>query len=265
MSALILSELWRYPVKSMRGNRCARLKVTKRGPEFDRHWMLVNPQGRFVTQRQEARMALLAAQLLPEGLKISAPGMADVLVDLSAAGEVLSVEVWGDQCRAHAVSDEADRLLSEFLQQPVRLVVFPEDEVRTVDQQYAAPGDQTAFADGFPFLLISQASLDELNGRLDQPVSMRRFRPNLVVSGCEAFAEDDWKLIRVGDLTFRVVKPCSRCGIPNIDPDSAEKTVFPIKTLMTYRRRDKQVYFGQNLIHDAMGELAEGMPVEILE
>jgi uncharacterized protein YcbX len=135
-----------------------------------------------------------------------------------------------------------------------------------VDLGYAQQGDRTAFSDGFPLLLISQASLDDLNSRLtqnqQQPVTMNRFRPNLVVSGCEAFAEDGWKKIRIGEITFRIVKPCSRCVIPNIDIETAERGNEPARMLASYRKRDNKIFFGQNVIAENEGELTIGMPVE---
>mgnify|MGYP001828911861 CR=1 FL=1 len=137
--------------------------------------------------------------------------------------------------------------------------------MRRVDPAFSRATDQVGFADGFPFLLISQASLDDLNRRLAQPVAMLRFRPNLVVAGCEAFAEDGWRRIRVGELEFRVAKPCSRCIIPTIDPSTGQRGVEPLRTLNSYRRRGNKVYFGQNLVHESAGRLAVGMPVEVLE
>ena len=137
--------------------------------------------------------------------------------------------------------------------------------MRPVDPDYATEQDQVGFADGFPFLLISQGSLDDLNARLEQPVPMQRFRPNLVVEGCEPYAEDGWRRIRIGASSFRVAKPCSRCIIPTIDIDSAERNPEPLRTLMEYRKRDNKVYFGQNLIHDRQGRIEVGMPVEIIE
>ena len=154
---------------------------------------------------------------------------------------------------------------SDFLQLDCRLVYLPDDQVRQVDPKYANPGEQVGFADGFPFLLISQASLDDLNARLDNPVPMQRFRPNLVVDGCSAYAEDAWRRIRIGDIEFRVAKPCSRCIIPTIDPLTATRADEPLRTLMGYRRWDNNVWFGQNLLHDTPGVLAEGMQVEVLE
>lgn len=226
--------------------------------------MLVDPQGKFLTQRQLPRMALLDAALHQDQLLISG-GDDQFALPADRAAEALSVQVWHDHCQAQRVDQELDRWLSDFLGTPASLVVLPDAQVRQVDQDYAAAEDQVGFADGFPFLLISQASLDELNGRLPSPVPMTRFRPNLVVSGCEAFAEDSWKRIRIGELSFRVVKPCSRCIIPTIDPLSGERAAEPLRTLSSYRRRDNKVYFGQNLLHDGIGELAEGMRVEVLE
>jgi hypothetical protein len=144
-------------------------------------------------------------------------------------------------------------------------VQFAPETVRPVDPGFARPADQVGFADGFPFLLISQASLDDLNTRLEQPVSMPRFRPNLVVTGCEPYAEDNWRAIRVGPLSFRVVKPCSRCTIPTVNPETGVAGREPLRTLARYPRWDNKVFFGQNLIHDSLGRLEVGMPVEILE
>ena len=190
--------------------------------------------------------------------------MPDLMVR-GAQGASLPVVVWRDKVNAIPVGGDADAWLSEFLAIDCRLVVFPYDARRAVDPDYAAATDQVGFADGFPFLLISQASLDDLNARLAQPVPMLRFRPNLVVEGCAAYAEDGWRRIRIGELEFRVAKPCSRCIIPTIDPATAQRSAEPLRTLMSYRRRDNRIYFGQNLIHDGTGRLAVGMPVEVLE
>jgi hypothetical protein len=190
--------------------------------------------------------------------------MPDLAIDPAAEGR-MEVVVWGDAVQASPAGADADAWLSGFLGLPCRLVCFPDDAVRSVDPGFARPSDQVGFADGFPFLLISQASLDDLNGRVDEAVSMLRFRPNLVVDGCDAYAEDDWRRIRIGDIEFRVAKPCSRCVIPTIDPATGLRGQEPLRTLMSYRRRDNKVYFGQNLIHDGFGRLAVGMPLEVLE
>jgi uncharacterized protein YcbX len=260
-----LTELWRFPVKSLRGGRFSALDVGPRGFVHDREWMLVDAEGRFLTQRQQARMALVDSRLVEGQLRLEAPAMPPLAVSIADRGEPLEVQVWGDRCAALAPDPAADAWLSRFLGLPCRLVRQPAAAVRPVDPSYARPADQVGFADGFPFLLISQASLDDLNRRLDEPVPMLRFRPNLVVSGAEPYEEDRWRRIRIGELSFRVAKPCSRCIVPTIDPATAERAAEPLRTLMTYRRRDNKVYFGQNLLHDGSGRLAEGMAVEVLE
>lgn len=265
LSGYRLTELWRFPVKSLRGARFAALKVGPRGFVHDREWMVVDAAGRFLTQRQQARMALVDTSVASGMLRLGAPGMPDLRVASDRPGAPLTVEVWGERCAALAPDPAADAWLSRFLETPCRLVRLPPQTVRTVDPAYAAATDQVGFADGFPFLLISQASLDDLNRRLDTPVPMLRFRPNLVVAGTEPYAEDRWRRIRIGTLSFRVVKPCSRCVIPTIDPDTAERAAEPLRTLLSYRRREQKVYFGQNLLHDGSGELAEGMAVDVLE
>jgi len=260
-----LAALYRYPVKSLRGEAFDTLEVTPRGLALDRRWMVVDADGRFLTQRQQPRMALIQARVGADGrLQLQAPGMRGIEVALTHARARMAVRVWDDRLLADPVDEAADRWLGEVLGLSCRLVYLPEDVRRPVDPDYAQPADQVGFADGFPFLLISQASLDDLNARLERPVSMLRFRPNLVVTGCEAFAEDGWRRIRIGDLSFRVAKPCSRCVIPTIDIETGEKGREPLQTLQGYRRRGHRVYFGQNLIHDGPGTLRVGMRVEVL-
>ncbi len=260
-----LSGLYRYPVKSLRGEALDVMEIGARGPLHDRHWMLVSEEGRFLTQRELPRMALVRPLVTDQGLRLRAPGWEDLEVtpDLE---EDLEVQVWRDRCLARVMNPEADGWLSDFLGVSARLVYLPEDRIRQVDQDYANPGEQVGFADGFPFLLISQASLDDLNRRMGLNLPMERFRPNLVVDGCEPYAEDGWKRIRIGELSFRVVKPCSRCVIPTVNPETGEREGNePLKTLMSYRKEGNNVYFGQNLIHDGLGRLQTGMTVEVLE
>ena len=176
----------------------------------------------------------------------------------------MNVTIWNDQCSAIDCGDEAAKWISQFLDTPSRIVFFPDTEVRQVDPDYANLGDKTAFSDGFPLLLISQASLDDLNSRLQQPVTMTQFRPNIVISGCEAFAEDKWKKIKIGDIEYRIVKPCSRCIIPSINIETAKPAAEPLKTLASYRKQGNKVYFGQNIIAENEGSIEIGMPVTII-
>ncbi len=266
MSELRLSALYRYPVKSLAGQPLQQVGLDRFGLQADRRWMLVDREGRFLSQRELPRMALITPRLEAQGLLLQTPGMQAISVRRPDTGaERIRVRVWHDHCQAQLAEATANRWLSEFLGLPCRLVYMPDESVRRVDSRYATQQDQTAFSDGFPLLLISQASLDDLNSRLAEPLPMLRFRPNLVVEGCEPYAEDGWRQIRIGELTLRVVKPCSRCKITTVDPYTAETGSEPLKTLASYRRRGNQVYFGQNLLHDGPGELALGMPLEILE
>lgn len=266
MTDMRLSELWRFPVKSLRGQRFASLSVVERGFVHDREWMVVDPNRRFLTQRQLSRMALIDTRVRDDRLVLAASGMHELVVEIGLPdGESVAVQVWSDTCKAIAPDPRADAWLSEFLDTPCRLVQMPADVRRPVDPTFARPEDSVGFADGFPFLLIGQAALDDLNARLDKSLPMLRFRPNLVVTGTRPFEEDEWRKIRIGELVFRVAKPCSRCIVPTIDPATAERYPEPLKTLMSYRRRDNKIFFGQNLLHDGTGLLAQGMAVEVLE
>lgn len=263
--SVVLSGLHHYPVKSLRGENLKTMTVGSRGLLYDRHWMLVNAEGRFLSQRELPRMVLVRPSIEEAGLRLRAPGMFDLEAQIES-DEEMQVRIWRDTCTARVMSPVADQWLSDFLGVSCRLVYLPEEQVRQVDQEYAGSADQVGFADGFPFLLISRASLDDLNRRMGLELPMQRFRPNLVVEGCEPYAEDGWKRIRIGAIEFRVVKPCSRCVIPTVDPETGERSGNePLKTLMTYRKQGNNVYFGQNLIHDGQGNLEVGMPVDILE
>lgn len=266
MSSVWLSGLYRYPVKSLAGQPLQQIGLDLFGLQADRRWMLVDREGRFLSQRELPRMALITPRPESLGLLLQVPEMQAISVlRPGIEAERVKVRVWNDHCEAQCCETSANIWLSEFLGLPCRLVYMPDESVRRVDPRYAREQDRTAFSDGFPLLLISQASLDDLNGRLTEPMPMLRFRPNLVVEGCEPYAEDGWRRIRIGELTLRVVKPCSRCKITTVDPYTAETGSEPLKTLASYRRQGNHVHFGQNLLHDGPGELSVGMPLEVLE
>ncbi|MCW8988344.1 MAG: MOSC domain-containing protein [Gammaproteobacteria bacterium] len=260
-----VSRLSIYPVKSCRGISQYSSYVEEFGLKNDRRWMVVDEHGVMLTQRKIARMCLIQPELNATGLTLAAESMLQLQVDVPLATQTYTVKVWKDECLAYDAGDEAAHWLSQFLSTKCRLVYFPADEFRQVDLDYARVGDKTAFSDGFPLLLISQASLDDLNQRLVIPVPMSRFRPNLVVAGCEAYAEDSWKKIQIGSITCRIVKPCSRCVIPSINIETAEREEEPTKTLISYRKRDNKIYFGQNVIAEMNGQIDVGMPVTIIE
>ena len=265
MSQLVVSDLYIHPVKSLAAVALASSTLDGFGLHHDRRWMLVDDNGIFVTQRFFPSMCLITALTENKRLILKARGMPDIVVSESDYGDTTTVTVWHDQCQAVDCGQDVASWLSAFLKKNCRLVYFPDKEIRQVDLAYADKGDKTGFSDGFPLLLISQSSLHDLNSRLSAAVEMQRFRPNIVVSGCEAYAEDEWKRIAIGDITYRIVKPCSRCSIPSINPLTAARETEPLKTLRTYRMRDNKVYFGQNVIADNIGQINTGMAVEVLE
>lgn len=266
----ILNDIYLYPVKSLAGIRVDRWPVDKNGLMYDRKWMLVDNEHRFLSQRRLPKMALIKTRIEREGLVISAPQMQDLKLELRPhGGEDIEVVIWRDQCLAKTVSKQANDWFSAFLEIDCHMVYQPDDRKRQVDQRYAQASDQTAFADGFPFLVVSEGSLNALNLALstamEAEIDMERFRPNLVITDCEAYAEDSWRRIRIGDIEFRLPKPCSRCSVPGIDPETALSSKEPLATLSRLRKWQNQVYFGQNALHDKGGELAVGTRVDIIE
>lgn len=251
-----------YPLKSGAGIRLPRAEVVRTGLRFDRRWMVVDERGRFVTQREEPRLALVRVGLgpvatEPDRLELSAPGVGALELPLGGgAGPRVEVDIWGERVRAERVSAEAARWISAHLGRPADVVRFPDDEQRPVDPAYGGPADRVAFADGYPFLLASEASLEALNERLraagERAIGMERFRPNLVVTGAAPFEEDGWGPLTVGELRLRAVKPCARCVITTVDPRTAAAGREPLRTLATFRRdaASGSVLFGQNLVHD---------------
>jgi uncharacterized protein YcbX len=258
-----LSGLYVYPIKSCGGVALESAAVSETGLRYDRRWMLVDGAGGFMSQRAHPRMALISPRITADRLAISAPGMPDLEVPLErqTRGRI-DVEVWGDAQRGEPAGRRADLWFGRFLDYPCRLVHKPDDDVRLVDSLYAEDGDQISFADGFSFLLISEASLDDLNGRMEEPVPMNRFRPNLVVRGFEPYAEDGWSQVRVGSVPFRVAEPCPRCAVTTVDQKTGERGKEPLRTLATYRKTGGEVWFGRNLIHASLGTVRVGDPVE---
>ncbi len=279
---IVVSEITIYPIKSCKGIKVSYAKVSKRGFEYDRWFMLVNEDGKFMSQRKYPRMALITTDIdyTNNELIVSAPGMSEILrISLYQPEEgsikEMKVDVWGDQCIGVKIGgDEVSLWFNTFLETTgLSLVRMLDDNVRKTDAAFA-PNGQTGFADGFPFLIASEESLAALNEKLPEAITMDRFRPNIVVKNCCAFAEDCWKTIRFQSdipLTANVVKPCSRCTIPNINPETAipNEDQQPTKALKGFRtgkdlelpnkKWSGQVFFGQNLDHEG----SEGSIVEV--
>lgn len=262
---MILSEINIYPIKSTRGIPISASKLEPRGLQHDRRWMVVDEHGMFLTQRKLPRMALISVEVASSSLLVSAPDMSPLSIPFSTReGKPLHVQVWNDGVNAQSVNEESDDWFSRFLGFTCKLAFMPEEAVRPVDPKYSVNNSHVSFADAFPLLLISQASLDDLNDRLEQPVPMNRFRPNLVIEGSGAYEEDRWKTIKIGDITFHAAKSCSRCTVPTVDQATGVRGQEPILTLASYRTNNGKVYFGQNLIHANLGTLKVGDAVEII-
>lgn len=247
-----LTDLHIYPVKSCRGIAIESARLAATGLADDRHWMLVRPNGRFVTQRELPRMALISTQVNDKSLTLGAPYMANLAVAREGAGESRPVTVWKFDGRGVDCGDAAAAWVSQYLETPLRLVRFDVDVPRVCSPEWT--GDTraiTEFSDGYPILVISRASLADLNSRLPKALPMERFRPNVVIDGVEAYEEDRIHELRVGAVKLRIVKPCSRCSITTTDQqEGAVDGVEPLRTLKEYRF-DKQlmgVAFGQNAI-----------------
>ncbi len=255
-----ISALFVYPVKSLRGIALQSAQIIATGFEFDRHWMVVAPDGTFMTQRSHPQMALIETAMEGDKLILSTFGMEPCMVDPDQAnGERLGTAVWGDAVNAMEHGVGASEWLSQALDVPCKLVAFPADENRQCDRRFARTGEHTEFADGFPLLLVSRESLDDLNRRLDSPVGMDRFRPNIVVTGGQPYAEDGWKRLRTDEIDLRFVKSCARCSVPTVDQQTgALSGPEPIHTLSSYRQRDGKVLFGMNLVPQSTGRVHVG-------
>lgn len=262
-----LTEIHVYPVKSLGAVALTEAVVTKRGLANDRRFMVVDKDGEFFTQREVSKMATVWVDIDGDTISLSAPDMDPVAFDAEPIEQPSRlVHVWSSHVPAHAVSAEADTWLSAMLGTDARLVYMPESSERKIKSNYSPGGEIVSFADGFPLLIASEASLADLNARIVQgggsAVPMNRFRPNLVISGCAPFAEDRLGEIHVGEAIFRAAKPCVRCQVTTTDQATGEiRGPEPLRTLATYRDSPDGVMFGMNLIPVRVGTVHVGDPV----
>ena len=269
---MYLSEINIYPIKSLAGISLKEARIERRGLEFDRRWMLIDENNKFLTQREFPKMATVGIEILPDGLQVSSNGDSLKCAFEPPGSAAETVKIWSSRCRAKIYESAVNEWFSDILQTNCKLAVMPEDTQRKVNYFYAVnKDDHVSFADGYPFLLIGENSLADLNSRLPEALPMNRFRPNFVVAGSEGFAEDGWKKIKIGEAIFHVVKPCARCVITTIDQAAGEKNgQEPLKTLAGFRipKRSikKKILFGQNLIAEKAGAvLRVGDKIEVLE
>lgn len=265
MSLVQLQQISVYPIKSSAGIDLSTSWVDEIGLPYDRRFVVCDTNGQFITARTLPKLCLIQATLTPAGLMLTAPDMPLLKVQYNQClDEYQHVTVWGDTVLGQRCSESVDAWFSKYVGQPCHLLFFGEQSSRHV----ANSSTPVAFADGYPLLLISQASLDDLNSQLKHPISMKQFRPNIVVSGCQPFAEDSWRHIRIGEVEFELTKPCSRCIFTTIDPASADKHYQqePLATLKNYRQVEKgDVMFGQNMIPLNKGQIRQGDQVSVIE
>ncbi|WP_149182849.1 MOSC N-terminal beta barrel domain-containing protein [Streptomyces sp. TRM49041] len=271
---LVLSSLHVHPVKAMGGTAPAHAEVEPWGLAGDRRWMLVDTAGRVVTQRQYPRLALASAELPPDGgVRVSAPGRDPLTVPVpDPAVGTLAVDLFGTKVDVVPADSAADAWFSAYLDTGVRLVHLDDPaRRRPVDPEHGLPGETVNLADGFPLLVTTTASLDALNALIadgdhadEGPLPMERFRPNAVVDGTTEWEEDRWARVAIGEVTFRVVKPCARCVVTTTDQRTAVRGKEPLRTLSRHRRFGNRLVFGQNLVPETTGRLRIGDPLRIL-
>lgn len=281
---ITISGLYIYPIKSLSGIAVSEAVVEAKGLRYDRRFMLVTPDGRFITQRATPQMALLDVAIDGTTLRVWHRHQPNDTLEIPltvAEGdgdyETIAVDIWDSHgVPAITFSAEADQWFSRVLDMPCRLVYMPDATYREVDTKYARNNDAVSFADGYPYLLIGQASLDELNRRVSstddesvKPLEMRRFRPNIVVEGSRPYEEDSWQQFNINNIDFYGVKPCARCVLTTIDPETAQKGKEPLRTLATYRTWNKKILFGQNVLgastdQAVLGTISVGQSIEIV-
>ncbi|MFG2648206.1 MOSC domain-containing protein [Streptomyces sp. NPDC048436] len=263
-----------YPLKAVGGHAPREAVVEPWGLAGDRRWVVIDGDGQVLTQRPHPRLALAAAELLPGGgIRVSAPGRDALTVPVPGPGATVTVDIWKDKVEAVPAEAEAHAWFSAYLETDARLVHLDDPRTRrAIDPAYAKDGETVSFADGFPLLLTTLSSLDALNSLIAQgdhsdegPLPMNRFRPNVVVDGTAPWAEDDWSRIAIGEVTFRVAKPCGRCVVTTTDQRSAERGKEPLRTLAKHRRFGDQLVFGQNLVPETTGSIRIGDPFTVLD
>jgi len=262
-----VSELFIYPVKSLGGFPVDEAKVTLTGFEHDRRWMLVDKEGKFMTQRIFPEMALLQTAVTDNSLYIfhkHYPEKNITIPFLSLTHCTKKVQVWEDVCEVWCYDDiKMNAWFNEMLAVECELVYMPATTKRLVDIDYAASNEITSFSDAYPFLIIGQSSLDELNKKLEEPLTIDRFRPNIVFTGGTAHIEDTWNHFTINHIDFFGVKTCSRCVVTTIDQQTSVGGKEPLKTLSTYRTENKKIKFGMNLLHKGEGMIKVGQEIKV--
>jgi MOSC domain-containing protein len=255
--SLTITSIRRYPVKSCRGEDLGEAALEPWGLAGDRRWMIVDADGKAVTGRERPALVLVTPSFDGTVMTLTAPGAPVLTVKVPAGDDLMPVKVWDSELLAATAGEDAAEWFTQVTGKPVRLIYLDDPTRRQVNPKYGQDEDRVSFADGYPLLLTTEASLAALNTLIEAgpnpaqaPLPMTRFRPNVVVGGSEPWAEDSWQRLLIGDLAFRVAKGCVRCVFTTVDPDTAVKGKEPLVTLARHRRRDGKVWFGINLIPD---------------
>ncbi|MDP4285357.1 MAG: MOSC domain-containing protein [Bacteroidota bacterium] len=266
---LSVSQLFIYPIKSLHGIAIQSANITDRGLQHDRRFLLIDKSNRFLTQRDFPKMALLQTAIEEDSLfvfhKDSFKNKLKLPLVPEPANEKIVVRIWDDDCEAQFISKQADNWFSGQLNADCRLVYMPDSTERKVDKKYAIHDDITNFSDGYPILIIGQASLDDLNSRLTEPLPINRFRPNIVFTGGTPYEEDGMEHFIINELDFYGVKPSARCVVTTTNQETGIAGKEPLKTLATYRSKNNKVYFGQNLLMKGEGKINVGDPIDIIK
>ncbi|MFN4145990.1 MAG: MOSC domain-containing protein [Runella sp.] len=265
-SSLILSEMWIYPVKSLAGITIQNGFIENRGLRWDRRWVIIDEQGKALSQRQFPKMATITQILNDHHIILRDHVQHELRVpQIPQTSEVVTVEIWGDKVEAVLVSKTCDEWLSNALGAPVRLAFMTDTSSRLVDADYAPEDTQVSFSDGFPYLIAGKASLDDLNARLPSPVKMQRFRPNFIFEGGLPYEEDHWYEFRIGRITFLALKPCARCVMTTVNPNLGEiDSAEPLRTLASYRKVNNRIFFGQNVLTYQTGIVSVGDKIRVI-
>lgn len=265
-----LGRLFIYPVKSAAGIECERVHLTPQGFQHDREWMIVDAAGQFLTQREDGRLALLSTAIEDGRLRLSTPSAGGIAVDVDHGGASVDVQVWRAHCRAFDAGAQAAQFLSDFLGRALRLVRFDKSKPRLSAAEWTGGREvATLFSDGYPLLVLSQGSIDDLAARVGHALPVQRFRPNILLDGVEPYAEDAAGVLESGEVRLQLTKACTRCAITTVDHVTGKRTGDePLATLKTYRfdRQLHGVVFGRNAyaVAGAGGTLTRAAPVSII-
>lgn len=261
-----LTQINIYPVKSLGGFSVDSAFAGERGLQYDRRWMITDENHVFITQREVPLMALIGTAFHAEGISLFSknnPGEKFLIPFEVKEGEKIISRVWSAHCETLHFHRQADEWLSDMMKVKCRLMYMPDNSVRPVEERFLIDNEQVSFADGFPYMIIGESSLQDLNSRLEEKLPMNRFRPNLVFKGGSSYIEDTWNQVKIGNVLFRGTRPCLRCMITTINQETAVVNKEPLKTLATYRKVENNVKFGMNMMTVTHGRIFKGDTIYI--